>query len=99
MGTIIDGQRHTSPASAEKPRPRTRMDQAHNPDHNRGHAIEHIGSEADRAAKTITPKLCRIDAGSNSNGTPMRLAILKMNIEPTMALAMPPPASPTGFGV
>ena len=33
------------------------------------------------------------------NGTPITLAMPRMNIDPTMALAMPPPASPTGFGV
>jgi len=33
------------------------------------------------------------------SGTPSRLAIARMTIEPTMAFAMPPPASPTGFGV
>src|SRR6202049_1591632 len=32
-------------------------------------------------------------------GTPMVLAISKMKAEPAMALAMPPPGSPTGFGV
>src|SRR5580693_6850184 len=32
-------------------------------------------------------------------GTPIRLAINRIKAEPAMALAIPPPASPTGFGV
>ena len=32
-------------------------------------------------------------------GTPSRLAIAKISTEPAIALAMPPPGSPTGFGV
>ena len=33
------------------------------------------------------------------SGTPMRLAMPRITMDPTMAFAMPPPGSPTGFGV
>jgi hypothetical protein len=32
------------------------------------------------------------------SGTPTRLAIPRSSIVPTMALAIPPPVSPVGFG-
>ena len=88
----------TPPASAEKPLATHQDGPPDNSNHNRGHAIEHIGSKADRTAKPVAAKLCQVDARSHSEWHSNQTGDAQINIEPTIALAMPPPASPTGLG-
>ena len=56
------------PASAENPRPRTRIAPRNDADHNRRHPAEDIGGEANRTAQPITAKLGEVDACSDSEG-------------------------------
>src|SRR4029453_10144236 len=56
------------------------------PDHDRRHPVEHVGDEADDPRQARTPR------------SPPHTAIPIMMRLPTMALATPPPGSPTGLG-
>jgi len=70
-----------------------------NADHDRRHAVQHIGDKADEIAIAVASVFREEDAGANAEGQPSRLAMPRMTIEPAMALAMPPPGSPTALGL
>src|SRR5271156_2931835 len=49
--------------------------------------------------KRLRPNSARKIPAPTPRGTPRMLARARMNADPTIAFAIPPPASPTGFGV
>ena len=69
--------------------------------HDGGHAVEHVGGKADDVGQlAAASELGEKDAGCDADGnTDARCRHASRTPEPTMALAMPPPVSPTGLGI
>ena len=65
----------------------------------RGHAVEDVGGEAEQPVDPRGAVFRKIDAAEHADrhADAARRAPSSSNV-PTMALAMPPPGSPTGFG-
>ena len=101
VGTIMMASA-TPPASAEKCfcwHDDERVDgDAH---HDGGNAVQHVGGKADSVGEHgAAAELGEVDAsGDAERNTHEAGKASRMMPEPTMALAMPPPASPTGAGI
>ena len=90
----------TPPASAEKCFCGTTIERVHgDAHHDRGHAVEHIGREADHIGQAFCPaELRQVDTAANAERHADQAGHREQNARPTMAFAMPPPGSPTGLG-
>ncbi len=68
-------------------------------DDDRGNAIQNIGGEANDIDITPASELRHVNACTDAERYADERAMPRIIVEPTMAFAMPPPASPTGRGV
>ncbi len=68
--------------------------------HDRRHAVEHVGGEADGIGQlAAAAKLRQVDAGADADGNADAAADRERTPDPKMALAMPPPARRPASGI
>ncbi len=68
-------------------------------DHDRRNAVERVGGEADGLGELRSGIFRRVDAAQDADRDRECGADATTTTDPTMALAIPPPGSPTGFGM